>query len=70
MILLGLIFQAPGADFSTVGYKTETRKEEGKEEDMEEASEVHGDVSLQQSSELITTDTSLNKSRRSSCFSR
>lgn len=66
MILLGLIFQAPGADFSTVGYKTETRKEEGKEEDME----VHGDVSLQQSSELITTDTSLNKSRHSSCFSR
>lgn len=69
MILVGLIFQAPGTDFSSVGYKTETRKEEGKEEDTEEASEVHGDVSLQPSSELVTTHTSLNK-RHSSCFSR
>lgn len=69
MILSWLVFQAPGADFSTVGYKTETRKEEGKE-DMEEASEVHGDVSLQQSGEVITTQTSMNKSRQSCCFSR
>lgn len=64
------MFQVPGADFSTVGYKTDTRKEEGKEEGMEEASQIYGDVRLQQSSELITTDTSLNKSRHSSCFSR
>lgn len=60
------MFQAPSADFSTVGYKTETWKEEEKEEEEEEASEVHGDVGLQQSSELITTDSLLKNSRHSS----
>lgn len=59
------MFQAPSADFSTVDYKTETWKEEEKEEE-EEASEVHGDVGLQQSSELITTDSLLKNSRHSS----
>lgn len=67
---MGLMFQGPSAAFSTVGYKTETWKEEEKEEEVEEVSEVHGDDGLQQSSELITTDSLLKNTGHSSCPSR
>lgn len=64
------MFQGPSAGFSTVGYKTETRKEEEKQEEVEEASEGHGDDGLQQSSELIITDSLLKSTGNTSCHSR
>lgn len=64
------MFQGPSAGFSTVGYKTETRREEEKEEGVEETSEVHGDDGLQQSSELIITNSLLKNTAHSSCHSR
>lgn len=64
------MFQGPSAGFSTVGYKTETWKEEEKEEEVHEASEVHGDDGLQQSSELIITDSLLKNTGNRSCRSR
>lgn len=48
----------------------ETWKEEEKEEEVEEASEVHGDGGLPQSSELITTDSLLKNTGYNSCHSR
>lgn len=63
------MFQGPSAGFSTVGYEM-ARKEEEKEEEVEEASEVHGDNGLQQSSELITTDSVLKNTGHSYCHSR
>ncbi|XP_073347788.1 uncharacterized protein [Pagrus major] len=59
------LHQGPCAGFSTVGYKTESRKEE-----VDEASEVHGDDGLQQSGQLITTDSSLKRTGHSSCLSK
>lgn len=64
------MFQGPSAGFSTVCYKTETRKEEEKEEEVQEAREIHGDDELQQSSELVTTDSLLKNTAHSSCHSR
>lgn len=60
------MFQGACAGFSTVGYKTESCKEE----DVDEASEVHGDDGSQQSGELITTDSSLKRTGHSSCLSK
>lgn len=60
------MFQAPSADFSTVGYNTETRKTEEQEEDRE----VYGDAKLQQSCELMTADSSPEGSRHTSFISR
>ncbi|XP_034411274.1 microtubule organization protein AKNA [Cyclopterus lumpus] len=63
------LHEGPSAGFSTVGYKMDTQKEEGKEEEVEEASEVHGDLGFQQSSELITTD-SLKNTGHNYCYLR
>lgn len=60
------MFQAPSADFSTVGYNTETRKTEEQEEDRD----VHGDAKLQQSCEPMTADPSLEDRRHTSFISR
>lgn len=62
MVLRGLMFQAPSADFSTVAHKTETQKG-----DMEEASR---DVGLQPRSELMTADFLLKNTKHSSYISR
>ncbi|GLD58581.1 AT-hook-containing transcription factor-like protein [Lates japonicus] len=62
--------EAPCAGFSTESYKMETQKEEGKEEEVEEDSEVHGYDGLEQSSELITTDSALTNTGYNSCHSR
>lgn len=56
------MFQAPSADFSTVGYNTETRKAEEQEEDR--------DVKLQQSCELMTANSSAEGGRHTSFISR
>lgn len=63
------MFQGPSAGFSTEGCMMEARKEEEKEEEVE-ASEVHGDERLQQSSELITTDSLLKDTGHSYRHSR
>lgn len=60
------MFQAPSADFSTVGYNTETWKAEEHEEDRE----VHGDAKLQQSCELMTADSLPEGRRHTSLVSR
>ncbi|XP_037642285.1 microtubule organization protein AKNA-like isoform X2 [Sebastes umbrosus] len=62
--------EGPSAGFSTEGCMMEARKEEEKEEEVEEASEVHGDERLQQSSELITTDSLLKDTGHSYRHSR
>ena len=49
-----------------MGYKMESRKEE----DVDEACEVHGDDVSQQSGELITTDSSLQRTGHSSYLSK
>ncbi|XP_054452556.1 microtubule organization protein AKNA-like [Anoplopoma fimbria] len=64
------LHEGPSAGFSTVGYKMETQKEEKKEEEVKEASEVHGDEGFQQSSELITTVSLLKNTGNSHCHSR
>ncbi|KAM8728487.1 uncharacterized protein aknad1 [Acanthopagrus schlegelii] len=60
------LHQGPCAGFSTVGYKMESCKEE----DVDEACEVHGDDVSQQSGELITTDSSLQRTGHSSYLSK
>lgn len=69
-ILLSLVFQVTGADFSTVDYKTDTQKAEEKTEIIEEDSEVDGDIRLQPSSELITPDSLLKNTRGHNYISR
>ncbi|XP_033507272.2 uncharacterized protein aknad1 [Epinephelus lanceolatus] len=64
------LHEGPSAGFSTVGYEMETRKEEEREEEVEDVSEIHGDDGLQWSSELITTDSLLKYTRHSYCQSR
>lgn len=64
------MFQGPSAGFSTVSYKMETRTEEEKDEEVEEASEIHGEGRLEQSSELKTTDSLLKNTGHDSYCSR
>ncbi|KAK2822316.1 hypothetical protein Q5P01_022381 [Channa striata] len=59
--------EGPSAVYSTVSYLVETQKEEVKEEEVEEASEVHGDSGLAQSSRLITTDSFQKNTGRNIC---
>nr|XP_046264183.1 uncharacterized protein LOC124069255 isoform X3 [Scatophagus argus] len=54
--------EGPSAGFFTVGYKMETREEEEKEEQVEDASEVHG--------EFLTSDSLLKNTGHSSYVSR
>lgn len=60
------MFQAPSADFSTVGYITETQKTEEQKDDRD----VYGDDKLQQSCELMTADSSPEGGRHTSLISR
>ncbi|KAI3375007.1 hypothetical protein L3Q82_021535, partial [Scortum barcoo] len=62
------LHEGPSAGFSTVGCKT--WKEEEKEEEVEETSEVDRDDGLQQSSELMITDSLLRNTGHSSYHSR
>ncbi|XP_071348403.1 protein AKNAD1-like [Trachinotus anak] len=64
------LHEGPCAGFSTVSCKMETRKEEETEEEVEEACEVHEDGGLEQSSELVTTDSVLKNTGYNSCHSR
>uniref|UniRef100_UPI0037E85A5C microtubule organization protein AKNA-like n=1 Tax=Semicossyphus pulcher TaxID=241346 RepID=UPI0037E85A5C len=58
----------PSSGFSTVGFKMD--EEEEKEEEVEEVGEVLGDDGLQQSGDLITTDSLLMNTGHSSYHSR
>ncbi|XP_067461756.1 protein AKNAD1-like isoform X1 [Thunnus thynnus] len=64
------LHEGPSAGFSTVSYKMETRTEEEKDEEVEEASEIHGEGRLEQSSELKTTDSLLKNTGHDSYCSR
>ncbi|XP_028449305.1 AT-hook-containing transcription factor isoform X2 [Perca flavescens] len=64
------LHEGQSAGFSHMGYKMEARKEEKNKEEVEEASEVHGDEELQQRSELITTDSLLKNTQHRYCHSR
>ncbi|KAM3604090.1 uncharacterized protein V6R79_006270 [Siganus canaliculatus] len=61
--------QGPSAGFSTAGYKAETWKEDEKEAEEEEISEVYEDDGVQQSSALLTTQPSVKNTRSISCCS-
>lgn len=61
------MFQGSSAGFSTVSYKMETRTEEEEDKEVDESSEVHGGDKLEQSSELITTDSLLKNPHGSFC---
>ncbi|XP_042353106.1 protein AKNAD1-like [Plectropomus leopardus] len=63
------LHEGPSADFSTVGYKMEARKEEEKEEGVEDVRAVHGDGGWQQSCELKTTTSLLNNTGHIYCHS-
>ncbi|XP_053186678.1 microtubule organization protein AKNA-like [Scomber japonicus] len=58
------------AGFSTVSYKMETQTEEEENKEVEETGEVHGEGRLEQSSELITTDSLLKNTAHGSHCSR
>ncbi|XP_071392949.1 serine-rich adhesin for platelets-like [Centroberyx affinis] len=63
--------EGPSAGLSTVGYEMGRGKEEKEEKgEEEEASEVHDDGGLEQSSELMTIDSLLNNIGHSSCHPR
>nr|XP_040028208.1 uncharacterized protein LOC120816568 isoform X2 [Gasterosteus aculeatus aculeatus] len=63
------LHEGPSAVFFTVGNKTEAQKDDEKEARVE-AIEVHGDEAVQQSSDLITTDSFLESTGRSYGHSR
>ncbi|XP_034744654.1 protein AKNAD1-like isoform X1 [Etheostoma cragini] len=64
------LHEGPSAGLSHVGYKTEALKEEENTDEVEEASEVHGDEELQQRCERTTTDSLLKNTGHRYCNSR
>ncbi|KAM7379239.1 hypothetical protein PAMP_004804 [Pampus punctatissimus] len=64
------LHEGTSACLSTVSYKMETRTEEEKDEEVEDACEVHGEGRLEQSSELITSDSLLKNMEHGSYCSR
>ncbi|XP_040911516.1 uncharacterized protein LOC121193345 [Toxotes jaculatrix] len=64
------LHEGPCAGFSTVSCKMQIQKEEEEEEEVEEAIEMHGDGGLEQSRELITTDSVPKNTGYNTCHSR